>query len=62
MHEIPNLPSQACTNLSRRPRSKPEPNSPSRKKPLTAARLTEKTETPAAQTVWKALPCAFHTA
>jgi hypothetical protein len=34
MHEIPNLPSQACTNLSRRPRNKPVPNSPSRKKPL----------------------------
>jgi hypothetical protein len=38
MHEFLISPSQACTYLSRRPRNKPVPNSPSRKKPLNAAR------------------------
>ena len=45
-------PSQACTNLSRRPRDKPQgnptPSNPSSSKPLNAARPTTKTDPPAA--------------
>lgn len=48
MHEIPNLPFPSLhePEQTNDRRNKPVPNSPSRKKPLTAARPTAKTETP----------------